>query len=101
MQEISVGALHALCAQHEAHRLVDVREKVEFDAGHVAGAEHMPLGTFSPSLCRGSEALYVMCASGGRSARAISLLAEVGIRGINVTGGMSAWVRAGYPVHQE
>jgi len=41
----------------------------------------------------------VLCAGGLRSSTAISALKRHGLQGwYNVTGGMTAWMRSGYPV---
>ena len=37
------------------------------------------------------KSLYVHCKLGGRSAKAVALLAGHGIEAINVTGGIDAW----------
>ncbi|TAM73117.1 rhodanese-like domain-containing protein [bacterium] len=81
--------------------LIDVRERDEWDDGHVAEARHLPLaelpdcmGTL-PKECE----LIVLCHSGKRSARARAFLATQGYdRVYNLDGGMLAWVRDGLPV---
>jgi rhodanese-related sulfurtransferase len=40
---------------------------------------------------------YVICAKGGRSARAVEFLRGQGVDAVNVSGGMGAWVEAGKP----
>lgn len=79
--------------------LVDVREHDEWDAGHAAGAVHVPLGDVPGALARfdGQEVLTV-CRSGGRSSKAAAVLAKAGVQVHNVAGGMSTWSAAGLPV---
>lgn len=80
--------------------LVDVRESDEYAEGHVPGAQLMPLGIVpvrAHELPRG-EPVYVICASGGRSAQAAELLTEAGVDARSVAGGTNAWVRSGRPV---
>lgn len=77
--------------------LLDVREPSEFRSGHVPGARLVPLSQVS-KRGPGFEAkgpVYVICASGMRSARAAALLRSSGIDAKNVRGGTSAWARAG------
>ncbi|MGA5820259.1 rhodanese-like domain-containing protein [Kitasatospora sp. NPDC094028] len=83
--------------------LLDVREADEFAAGHAPGALHLPLiglvaGAALPPETAGRTVL-ALCHSGNRSQRAAELLAARGVEVLNVTGGMSAWARAGLPVN--
>ena len=69
--------------------LLDVREPDEWEAGHAPGARHIPLGQLG---ARAEEiprtaAIYVICRSGVRSARATQAL--------NVDDGMQGWAAAG------
>lgn len=82
--------------------VIDVRTTGEFARGHVEGAVNLPLGSWTPSDdalqgYRGAT-LYVICQSGGRSAKAADELAAAGFDAVNVLGGTGAWVRAGKPV---
>lgn len=83
--------------------VLDVREDDEWQAGHVEGALHIPLGDL-PS--RHAELpldnrLVVVCRSGGRSARATAWLVDNGYDAFNLTGGMGAWQDAGRPMVSE
>ena len=83
--------------------LVDVRTPAEFASGHVPGAVNKPLGSLSPedpwlAVHDKSVPLYVICRSGGRSARAADALADAGFHAINVLGGTGGWQAAGHPV---
>lgn len=83
--------------------VIDVRTDDEYNAGHVPGARHIPLNDLPSRLdeidsLKGKD-VYLICASGGRSARASTLLASEGFsRPINVEGGTNAWREAGYPL---
>jgi rhodanese-related sulfurtransferase len=77
--------------------LLDVREPDEWAAGHAPGARHIPLGELS---ARSAEiprdtAVYVICRSGARSARATQALAGAGWQALNVADGMQGWNAAG------
>ena len=80
--------------------LVDVRESDEYAEGHVPGAQLMPLGIVPARLHElpNNEPLYVICASGGRSAQAAELLQKAGLDARSVAGGTTAWIRSGRPV---
>jgi rhodanese-related sulfurtransferase len=98
MNEVTVDELaEALAA---GARLVDVRELDEYVGGHVAGAVHVPLATVPDRIEAfvGDGPCYVICALGGRSARACQFLAQHDIDTINVAGGTQGWINSGRPV---
>ena len=80
--------------------VLDVREPDEWAAGHVPGAQHIPLGQLSARSAEipRTDTVYVICRSGGRSARAAQALASAGWQTINVAGGMQSWAAAGRPM---
>ena len=77
--------------------IVDVRGRTEWDAGHISGAVHVPLGDLRQRLNELPAApLFVHCQSGVRSAVATSLLHRLGrTDAVNIAGGFSAWSAAG------
>lgn len=80
--------------------LLDVREDDEWNAGHVRGALHIPLGEIPGRLDEidlDSE-LLVICHSSGRSMRVLQYLEQAGIDGSCVRGGMLAWIENSKPV---
>ncbi len=87
-------------ARTEGARVIDVRESDEYAAGHVPGAELMPLGIVPVRLhdLPKDQTLYVICASGGRSAQAADLLEQAGLDALSVAGGTKAWLSSGRPV---
>jgi rhodanese-related sulfurtransferase len=80
--------------------LLDVREDDEWQRGHAAGAQHIPMGEVPARLNEidPDAKLYVVCHAGGRSLRVAHYLARNGFVPVNVNGGMLAWVGAGRPV---
>lgn len=85
--------------------LLDVRETLEWQAGHVPGALHVPL----PRLLTGAplppaaqdRPVVTICRSGNRSRQAADILLGRGVDATDVVGGMTAWARAGLPVAGE
>jgi len=74
--------------------LIDVREVVEFGAGHLAGAVNIPLGQLPERLkeIASHPAPVFMCRSGGRSLRACQLALDADITApANLEGGLLAW----------
>jgi len=78
--------------------LIDVRNPNEFDIGRIPGSVLIPLSEIEDGqgvakvkeLADGKE-LYIHCKMGGRSAKALQVLAEKGVHGTNVKGGINAW----------
>jgi len=100
VQQISAWDLHTLLESGDAV-VIDVREPFEWHEGHVAGALHVPM---FEAVRRAGELpadrpKAVVCAGGLRSSTTISALKRrVPGPWLNVTGGMAAWLKAGYGV---
>jgi rhodanese-related sulfurtransferase len=80
--------------------IVDVREPSEYVAGHVPGAMLIPMGQVPHRMAeihRGAP-VYVVCASGNRSAAMTDFLRNAGFDAYSVAGGTSGWARSGRPV---
>jgi rhodanese-related sulfurtransferase len=77
--------------------LLDVREIDEWDAGHAPGARHLPMSELTARVAElpDDDPLYVVCRSGGRSARVVAYLAGQGYPAVNVDGGMQSWAAQG------
>jgi rhodanese-related sulfurtransferase len=93
--------VHDLRAADDPH-VVDVREPEEFAGGHLPGAQLVPLATVPLRLTEfpTDRPVYLVCAVGGRSAQAAQYLTQRGVDAVNVDGGTSEWVAAGYPVER-
>lgn len=93
--EIDVDELERLLADGAA--LFDVRETDEWDAAHIDGATLIPLGTVPEEVEQfpTDQPAYMICAKGGRSARAAEFLRSRGIDAVNVAGGMGDWLDSG------
>ena len=95
ISEASVDELES--ALQAGARLVDVRERAEYEAGHVPGAVLVPLSTVPAALGQfaADAPTYVICKTGARSYRACEYLADQGLEGINIEGGIMAWIISG------
>jgi rhodanese-related sulfurtransferase len=91
--------VHDLAALGHAVTVVDVREPVEWDEAHIPWATLVPLASVPDHVdAFDGTPTYVVCRSGGRSARACEFLAAQGRDVVNVVGGMLAWQEAGLEV---
>ncbi len=101
--QISVNELNSLLNDQTDLQVLDVRREPEYESGHVPRAVHGPLNTLGSTLqqlsINPSRRTAVICAGGYRSSAATSILQQHGFTDLlNVTGGTSAWINAGYPV---
>jgi rhodanese-related sulfurtransferase len=82
--------------------LVDVREDDEWQAGHAAGALHLPLSQIALRVGEIPPAptpLVVVCRVGARSQMLAEALVARGRADVaNLAGGMEAWAAAGLPL---
>jgi sulfur-carrier protein adenylyltransferase/sulfurtransferase len=89
---------------HEAGAvLLDVREPVEWDAGHLPDAVHIPRAyleeRIESAIPDRSRPVVVYCASGVRSAYGSATLGQLGYTDVaNMGGGIELWKRLGLPV---
>ncbi|WP_143231200.1 rhodanese-like domain-containing protein [Actinosynnema sp. ALI-1.44] len=77
--------------------LLDVREQDEWDAGHAPDALHLPMSELAGRLeeLPNDQDVYVICRTGGRSARVVAYLNGNGWDATNIDGGMQSWQLAG------
>lgn len=80
----------------------DVRQPDEYEEAHVPGARLVPLDEVPDRVGEfpTDRPVYVICKSGGRSAKAAEHLRARGVDAVNVTGGTMAWIEAGEPVER-
>ncbi len=82
-------------------KLIDVRNPDELRmVGHIPQAENIPLPEFmhAASSWERDQPLVIMCASGGRSSRAVGALLASGFTNVaSLEGGMFGWRGAGLP----
>ena len=82
--------------------IVDVRDKDEWDEGHIPGAIHLSRGTIELDIeekVPDSDAMIIChCGGGGRGALATESLQKMGYKNVrNMAGGLKAWKTTGLP----
>lgn len=91
---IEAEELKAKLDRREPVFVLDVREPTEFEIARIQGSTLIPLGQLPARVNELSTAdeIVVHCHVGGRSARAVEFLREMGFRKVkNLTGGIKAW----------
>lgn len=106
---MNAGALNASSAVHLMNRekavVVDVGDPAEFAAGHVGGAKNVPLGELEaklPGMVKNKALpLILVCASGARSGRAVTIAKKLGYEQAQALGGgLKAWREANLPLEK-
>ncbi|MFP5079450.1 rhodanese-like domain-containing protein [Pedobacter sp. JCM 36344] len=85
----------------EDAQIIDVRGSIEFNAGHIEGAEHVFVGTLNANLDKISKDKQVVihCQAGDRATIAYSILRRNGFENVkNYSGGMKEWLEKDGPI---
>lgn len=86
---------YAAEAADQGIQLVDVREKFEYDQGHIPGAVLVPLSSFRADFERAypdkNQTVYLYCRSGNRSGQALNMAKTLGYKNIVNIGGIIDW----------
>jgi rhodanese-related sulfurtransferase len=102
---LTVGELHERWSDGDGGlQVLDVRERPEWDAGHIPHSVHCPYHDIRalPDQIDPERPVAVICGSGQRSAVGASLLQRFGARDVIhvVDGGVPHWRREGWPVER-
>ncbi|HEX6458096.1 MAG TPA: MBL fold metallo-hydrolase [Thermoleophilaceae bacterium] len=101
VERIDVRELHE---RDGSLQVLDVREKTEWDEGHIPDSVHKPYHDIDemPDGIDPSKPVAVICASGQRSAVGASLLKAHGAGEVIhvVDGGVGTWEKLGFPIER-
>src|SRR3954447_7598905 len=78
-------------------QLVDVRTDVEFEAGHIPGAQHVPLSDIQAESANfdREKPVVLYCRAGNRSGPAADAFVGSGWDAHSIEGGLLSWADAG------
>jgi rhodanese-related sulfurtransferase len=84
-------------------QLVDVRTPAEYEAGHIAGARHVPLEELRATAAEleHDRPVVFYCRSGDRSSMAVEAFRASGWDAYAIGGGLVAWAERGLPLEPE
>jgi glyoxylase-like metal-dependent hydrolase (beta-lactamase superfamily II)/rhodanese-related sulfurtransferase len=101
LPNITAPDLHRRLQADRRLVVLDVRERFEWDEGHVAGAHHIPMREIPDRAAEipKDRSVALICRGGPRSSLVGSLLLARGFRDLtNVWGGMTGWLEAELPI---
>ncbi len=102
LEEIPVDDLPGRLETNDGLHVLDVREPMEWEIGHVPGAILISLGELTERYKElpTDSTIAVICEAGIRSCTAASLLLRLGFSKVaNVPEGTSGYRQGGYPLH--
>lgn len=109
----TVGQMDVFTLHHKLQtnglQVLDVRKDDEWDEGHIEVAHFMPFTSLVPQVTGPAridelpfnleQSIAITCATGQRSSTAASIMLRHGYKTVyNVTGGMTAWEDANFPM---
>lgn len=103
VDEITPEKVNEKIEKADDFRLIDVREKDEWDQSHIAGAEYMGKGIIERDIEKMvkdmDQELVLYCGGGYRSALAADNLKKMGFHDVkSLKGGFRSWTEAGLPI---
>ncbi|HYN24117.1 MAG TPA: rhodanese-like domain-containing protein [Pyrinomonadaceae bacterium] len=106
IREVTVEQTRERIDADPSVKLVDVREDNEWQAGYVAGADHLGKGIIERDIEEKvpdkSTELILYCGGGYRSALVADVLQEMGYINVSsMAGGWKAWKESGAPTTLE
>jgi adenylyltransferase/sulfurtransferase len=92
--DLTPEELHEWRTTGRPHVLIDVREPWEHALAYIDGSTLVPVSRLQSHIMNLpiDRPIVVHCQSGGRSARAVSMLRTRGYDARNLAGGLKAWV---------
>jgi len=110
LSTITPQQLHDVQARGEYSPVLDVRSPAEYRAGHIPGAQLIPINELSAEAVHQrfertslghTETLYLTCLAGPRAQQAAERLQQAGFDNIAlIEGGTQGWEQAGLPLQR-
>jgi hydroxyacylglutathione hydrolase len=104
LERVAVGALRERLDREPGLQVLDVRERAEWESGHIPGSLFTPYHDLDalPEGLDPGRPVAVICASGQRAVIGASLIQRLGAREVLhvVDGGVGTWARQGEPIER-
>jgi rhodanese-related sulfurtransferase len=99
----AVGPAEAKQIIDSGSQVIDVRTDVEYGAGHIRGARHIPVAHLQGEAANldKDRPVIIYCRSGNRSGPPADAFAASGWDAHSIEGGLLAWVDAGLEIEPQ
>ena len=98
---VEITPAQAYAKYQQGAFFLDVRSQEEWDQFHITGSSLIPLDQLQSRLNElpKNKDIVVVCLSGHRSQSGTTILQQSGFKRVScLTGGLQAWIAAGYPL---
>jgi phage shock protein E len=98
---VEISPAQAYAKFQQGAFFLDVRSQEEWDQFHITGSTLIPLDQLQNRLNElpKDKDIVVVCLSGHRSLSGTAILQQAGFKYVScLSGGLQAWIAAGYPV---
>lgn len=103
-KRLSSDQLKERIARGAGPAMIDLRSKEEFERGHIAGSQSLPIEKLDPAMFIDSqkkEPFILICRSGALAYKAADILLQSGVSDCYIlAGGLLAWRVLGFPLAQ-
>lgn len=97
-----ISTVQAVRLINQGARVIDIRDKTQFDAGHIVNAIHIPaaeLDEEGDKRLKNSKSIILVCDNGSKSAQCIAPMKKNGRENIfSLQGGLAGWRQENLPV---
>ena len=98
----ALSSAQAVRLMNQGARVVDIRDREKFDAGHIVDAINIPAAELADQLdkkLKSAKPIIVVCDTGSRSVQAVATLRRSGHeKAYNLQGGLATWQNENLPV---
>ena len=103
VKNIDAAEMHQLIAENSDALILDVRTEGELSGGMLPNAMHIDFygNDFNDQLSKldKDKAVFVYCAAGGRSGKAMNMMKKLDFKEVyNLKGGFPTWQSAGFEI---
>jgi rhodanese-related sulfurtransferase len=98
----AISTVQAVRLINQGARVVDIRDKAEFDAGHIVNAIHIPAAALDgegDKRLKNGKSIILVCDNGSKSSQCIGPMKKNGRENIfSLQGGLTSWRQENLPV---
>ena len=98
----SISTVQAVRLINQGARVIDIRDKSQFDSGHIVNSINIPAAQLDgerDKRLKSSKSIILVCDSGSKSSQCIAPMKKSGRENIfNLQGGLASWRQENLPI---